>query len=99
MDGLLETLKSKFRPQHNEASLSLQYCKLSRQNNENSKQWGGRLRIMAAECNYKELDRYLKQQCINGLNDDDMMVEIILEFTSLVDTTSVASEQILVLTK
>ena len=52
-DCLFETLNSKFRPQHNETILSLQYCKLSRQSNENAEQWMGRLKLMAAECQYK----------------------------------------------
>ena len=33
-------------------------------------QWVGRLRMMATECKYKELNRHLKEQFINGLNDD-----------------------------
>ena len=27
---------------------------------------------MAAQCNYQELDRHLKEQFIHGLNDNDM---------------------------
>ena len=38
----------------------LQYCKLSRQSGENAVEWMQRLRIKAVECNYKELDRQLK---------------------------------------
>ena len=49
----------------------------------------------AAECKYKELDRHLKEQFINGLNDDGMDMEIISEHTSVVDTMSVTSEQVL----
>ena len=77
---------NKFRPQLNETILTLQYCYLSRHSKENAKQWMGRLRMMAGECKYKELDRYLKEQFICGLNGDGMMVEIIWELTSMVDT-------------
>ena len=34
------------------------------------------------ECDYKEKDRRLKEQCINSINDDDIMIEIIKELTS-----------------
>ena len=40
-----------------------------------------RLRIAAIECNYKEIDRQLKEQFIHRLNDNDMMVDIIKELT------------------
>ena len=31
----------------------------------------------AVECNYQELDRQLKQQFIHGLNDTEMLGEVI----------------------
>ena len=37
----------------------------------------GHLRIKANECCYKEKDRKLKEQFINGMNDDDMMTKVI----------------------
>ena len=43
----------------------------------------GQIRIAASECNYKEIDRQLKEQFIHILNDNDMMVEIIKELTKL----------------
>ena len=73
LDGLFETLNSKFRPQFNKTVKSLQFRKLCRSDNENTKEWMGRLRIMAAECNYQELDRKFKEQFIHGLNDKDML--------------------------
>ena len=36
---LLEVLSDKFKPQHNETVLSLQYCKLTREQNENAEDW------------------------------------------------------------
>ena len=41
----------------------------------------GRLRILATECNYKDIDRQLKEQFIHGLNNSGMMVEIIRELS------------------
>ena len=39
----------------------------------------GRLRIAVAECNYKEIDRQLKEQFIHGLNDKAMLDEVVRE--------------------
>ena len=49
VDGLFETLDSKFRPQHNKTILSLQYYKVRRQSKEDIEQWIGELTIMASE--------------------------------------------------
>ena len=67
---LFEVLKEKFRLQHNETILSLQYCKLQRKENESAQEWMGRHHIKVAECNYKEHNRQLKEQFINGINDE-----------------------------
>ena len=32
---------------------------------------------MAAKCKYKQLNRHLQEQFLNGLNDNGMMLEII----------------------
>ena len=45
--------------------------------NKNAEEWMCRLQLSAIECNYKELDRQLKQKFIHGLNDIDMLGEII----------------------
>ena len=37
----------------------------------------GKLHVIAAEYKCKETDRYLKEQFINGLNDDGRIVKII----------------------
>ena len=39
----------------------------------------GRCRLAAIECNYKEMDRQLKEQFIHVLNDNDILAEIIRE--------------------
>ena len=43
--GLFEMLIDKFKSQHNEIILSLQYCQLIREQNKNPKEWMGHLRI------------------------------------------------------
>ena len=62
---------------------SLQFQKLSRQSGETVEERMGRLRLAAIECNYKEIDRQLKEQFIDSLNDTDMLVEIIRELTKI----------------
>ena len=50
LDGLFETLSSKFRPQFNERIKSLQFRKLCKSDKESAEEWmGGGLRITAAE--------------------------------------------------
>ena len=39
----------------------------------------GRPRLAAVECNYKEVDKQLKEQFMHGLSDNDMLAEIIGE--------------------
>ena len=41
----------------------------------------GRLRRAAVECNYKEVDRQLKEHFIHRINDSEMLTEIIRELT------------------
>ena len=53
----------------------------------------GRLRI--AECNFKEIDRQLKEQFIHKLNDNDMMVEIIKDITKNEENKDVTGNQVL----
>ena len=55
----------------------------------------GHLRIKASKYDYKEKDRRLKEQFINGINDEDMMTEIIRELTKIQKTNEVTSEQVL----
>ena len=60
----------------------LQFRKLYRLENESADEWMGRLCVAAAECNYRELDRQLKEKFIHGLNDKCMLDEIIRELTA-----------------
>ena len=50
---------------------------------------------MAVGCKYIAMDINLKEQFINDLNDNGMIVEIIQEFSSISDTSSVTNEQVL----
>ena len=55
----------------------------------------GRLWIAAIECNYKEVDRQLKEQFIHGLNDRVMLDEIVRELTVQNSSEQTNSEDIL----
>ena len=55
----------------------------------------GRLRLMAAECKYKEFGKHLKEQILDSLIDDGVMMEIIRELASVVSTSSVTRAQVL----
>ena len=92
VNGLCGTLTDKFTPQLNEKILSLQYYKLIR-NNETAEDWMDMLRVMSADCKYKEIDSHLRQQNIYGLNDDSNVTEIIGELTAVNDMSSVTRGQ------
>ena len=81
LEGLFKILTQKLRLQCNQTIKSLQFHKLSRENEENAEEWMGRLWLLVIECNYKELDIQLKEQFIHGLNDNDMLGDIIWELT------------------
>ena len=57
------------------------------------------LRLQFAEGKYKENDRHLKEQFINGINDDDMTVDVIKELTTKKDMSTIISEQVLLWAK
>ena len=42
----------------------------------------GRLCVVAAGCNYKEIDHQLKEQFIHGLNDKTMLDKVIRVLTT-----------------
>ena len=52
------------------------------------------LRIKANECNYKEHDRPLKEQFINGINDEMMTAKILKELTTIRKTIGIMTEQV-----
>ena len=63
-------------------SLSLQYCKLHRKENESMKEWMDRFCIKPAECYQKEYKRWFKEQFMKGIDDEQVMEEIIKELTA-----------------
>ena len=69
-------LSDKLKPHYNRRIFTLQYCKWKREQDQNAEEWIGHFRIKANECGYKEKDKILKEQLINGINDDDMMTDI-----------------------
>ena len=99
IESLFTTLNNTFKPQYNEIIMSLQFHMLGRQINENAEEGMGRLRLAAVECNYKEIDRQLKEQFIHGPNDNDMLAELIRELTKAKESTALTSEQVLILAK
>ena len=59
----------------------------------------GRLQEAAAECNYREVDRQLKEQFIHGLNDKSMLDEVIRELTAKNNNEQTTSKDVLVWAK
>ena len=59
----------------------------------------GRLRVTAAECNYKELDCQLKEQFIHGLNDKTLLDKVIRELTTKGSNDQITSEDMLIWAK
>ena len=55
----------------------------------------GRLIIVAAECNYKEIDRQLKEQFIHGLNNKAMLDEVLRELMAKNSSKQTKSENVL----
>ena len=55
----------------------------------------GRLCMVVAECNYREIDRQLKEQFIHELNDKVMLDEVIRELTAKSNSDQMTSEGIL----
>ena len=50
--------------------------------------------MKANECKYTERDRRLKEQFINGINDDEMVTEIIHELITVSKTGEITNEQV-----
>ena len=74
---------------------SLKFGKLSRQNRENAEEWMDRFWLAVTECNYKEIDKQLKKQFVHGLNDTDMLGEIIWDLTKINKKTEITGENVL----
>ena len=72
LQGLFDMLATKFKPQFNQTIKLWQFRKLYRLEGESTEEWMGRLWIALIKCNYKEVDRQLKEQFIHGLNDKEL---------------------------
>ena len=59
----------------------------------------GRLRTAALECKYKEVDWQLKEQLIHGLNDDEILTDVMKELTKYEENVIMPSEMVLVWAK
>ena len=99
LEGLFEILTNKVKPQFTDAIKSLQFHKFSRQDGESAEKWLGRMRMLAVDCNYQEVDRQLKEQFIHGLNDAEMLGEIIRELTKVKVNNTINSETVLLWAK
>ena len=88
-------LAAKFKLQYNETIKSLQFRKLCRVEGKSADEWMGRLHVVAAECNYRELDRQLVEQFIHGLNDKVMLDKVIRELTAKTNDEHITSEGVL----
>ena len=99
LQGLIDTLAKKFRPQYNETVKSLQFRQLCRHEGGNAEEWMWRLQVVAAECHYKEIDCQLKEQFIHGLNDKMMLDKVIRELTTKHSNDHTTSEDILIWAK
>ena len=99
LQGLFDTLATKFRPQLNETIKSLQFRKLCRFEGESAEEWMGRLCVAVAECSYREVDQQLKEQFIHGLNDKTMLDKVIRDLTAKDNNEQTTSEDVLVWAK
>ena len=96
LQGLIDTLAKKFRPQYNEMIKSLQFRQLCIHEGENAKEWMGRLQVVVVECNYKEIDYQLKEQLIHELKDKMMLDKVIRELTTKSSNDQMTSEDVLI---
>ena len=92
--ALFKVFSELFKCQHNKTILSLQYCKLIKEQDENAEEWMGHLIIKVNEFGYKEKDRRFKEQFIDGIGDNDMMTEIIRELTAIKKTNEITSKRV-----
>ena len=92
-------LATKFKLQYNKTVKSLQFRKLYKLENESADEWIRRLYLVVGECNYRELDRQLKEQFIHELNNKLMLDEIIRELTAKNNDEQVTSEGVLIWAK
>ena len=91
----IQHISCKIQAQFTEAIKLLQFRKLYRLEGESAEEWMGRLWIAVVECNYKEVDRELKEQFIHGLNDRVRLDEIVRELTAKINSKQMNSVDVL----
>ena len=99
LQGLFDTLATKFKPQFNETFKSLQYRNLCKFEGKSAEEWMGRLQVAAAECSYRKVDQQLKEQFIHGLNNETMLDKVIRELTAKNNNEQTTSKDVLVWAK
>ena len=95
LEGLIDKLATKCRPQYNQTIKSLQFRQLHRVEGKGIDEWMGRLHVVVAECGYKEIDRQLKEQFIHSLNNKGMLDKITKELTTKSNDKQTTSEGVL----
>ena len=73
----------------------MQFHKLVHLSNESVEKWMGRLRTTMVECKYKEVESQFKEQFIHGLNNDEMLIEIIRQLTKCEENVTIPSDTVL----
>ena len=68
---------------------------LNSKNEDSSREGMGKLWIKVAMCNYKENDRWLKEQFIKGKNDIVMISELIKWLKTIKSVNKILSDQVL----
>ena len=74
--------------------LSLQNCKLNRNNHESAEEWMGRFHTKITDCEYREYDRRLTEQFIHVLDDGVIIGEILRKLKALEDIIEATSDKI-----
>ena len=73
----------------------LNHSNLESYDDENVGKWMGTLHVAAVECSYQEVDRQLKEQFIQCLNNKYMLEEVIKELTATKNNDCITSGGIL----
>ena len=95
MKGLFSVVSSKFKPCYNQIVIPLQYLKLQRKAVNLPRSGWADCEQKAAKWEYREDDRLLTEQFIDGLNQKGMTDEILREVAMLDDIEEATNEHIL----
>ena len=76
--------------------LLLQYCKLKRKSHGSAQVWIGTLQTRAVDCGYIEYDGSLTKQFTPGLDDEDIITEILRKILALENIDDTTNEWVLI---